>query len=52
MCVVRAPEVFGQNEDDGLVQVLEAIPPASVHEKVRDAAAACPVRAIAIIEGD
>ena len=50
MCVVRAPEVFSQREDDGLVLVLQANPPPELYKAVRDAAAGCPVAAITIIE--
>jgi ferredoxin len=48
MCVVRAPEIFGQSERDGLVQVLQPNPPAALHQVARDAAAGCPVQAITL----
>jgi ferredoxin len=48
MCVVRAPEIFGQRDDDGLVKVLEPNPPARLFQSARDAAAGCPVQAIAL----
>jgi len=46
MCVVRAPELFGQREEDGLVQVLQPNPPSHLFQAARDAAAGCPVQAI------
>ncbi len=50
MCVVRAPEVFGQNDNDGLVNVLQPNPPPDQHKAARDAASGCPVQAIRIEE--
>lgn len=46
MCVVRAPEIFGQRDEDGLVQVLMPNPPQALHKAARDAAEGCPVQAI------
>ena len=45
LCVYRAPEVFDQDED-GLVEILDANPPADLHDEVRSAARACPTRSI------
>lgn len=46
MCVLTAPEVFDQDEDDGLVLLLET-PPAPGHEDaVQEATKACPSGAI------
>ena len=50
MCTVRAPEVFAQRDEDGLVVVLAANPPAKWHQATREAAAACPVAAIKVEE--
>jgi ferredoxin len=50
MCVVRAPEIFGQRDADGLVQVLQPNPPAALHKSARDAAAGCPVQAITLTD--
>jgi ferredoxin len=50
MCVVRAPEVFEQRESDGVVIVLQPDPAASLQQKVREAAAGCPVQAITVVE--
>jgi ferredoxin len=47
---VRAPEVFTQRDEDGLVVVLAANPPAKWHQATREAAAACPVAAIKVEE--
>jgi ferredoxin len=48
MCVVRAPEIFGQDEANGLVKVLQAFPPESLRKAAKDAADGCPVQAIRI----
>jgi ferredoxin len=45
-CVLTAPEVFDQDEDTGLVVLLDPRPPASASRAVRDAAAFCPAGAI------
>ena len=49
-CVMRAPEVFDQRDDDGVVVVLDDNPPDDLADAVRDAAANCPTRAIQIEE--
>ncbi|MFI7130644.1 ferredoxin [Nonomuraea sp. NPDC050153] len=49
-CVLIAPEVFDQNEDDGIVILLEAEPAADRHAAVREAAAVCPAAAIQVVE--
>ncbi|GAA3590911.1 ferredoxin [Nonomuraea rosea] len=49
-CVLIAPEVFDQNEDDGIVILLEAAPGADQHAAVREAAAVCPGAAIELSE--
>ncbi len=45
-CVLSAPDVFDQRDEDGIVVVLDAQPPAELHEAVREAAAICPAAAI------
>ena len=45
-----APDVFDQNEDDGIVILLEAEPAADRHAAVREAAAVCPAAAIQVDE--
>ncbi|WP_182379278.1 ferredoxin [Nocardioides sp. WS12] len=44
-CVLIAPEVFDQ-DDEGLVLLLEETPGADEHENVKEAAAVCPAAAI------
>ena len=48
-CVLVAPDVFDQ-DDKGLVILLDATPPAALHEAARKAAKLCPARAITIEE--
>lgn len=50
-CVLTAPDVFDQREDDGVVVLLDARPPQDQHAAVRDAAAVCPGAAISFTEG-
>ncbi|MDX3179672.1 ferredoxin [Streptomyces sp. ME02-7008A-1] len=47
-CVLIAPEVFDQRDDDGIVVLLEAAPPQDQYTAVREAAAVCPAAAIAL----
>lgn len=49
-CVLAAPEVFDQREDDGIVILLDPQPPAAQHGNTRQAAAVCPAAAIGIVE--
>ncbi|MEV4472445.1 ferredoxin [Nonomuraea sp. NPDC049504] len=49
-CVLLAPDVFDQGEDDGIVLLLEAEPPEGLHAAVREAAAVCPAGAIDVSE--
>ena len=49
-CVLKSPKVFDQNEDDGLVIVLQESPPAELQESVRLAARVCPASVITIHE--
>jgi ferredoxin len=49
-CVMHAPEIFDQRDDDGVVLVLDANPPAEQAENVRRAEANCPALAIHIEE--
>jgi ferredoxin len=51
-CVLAAPAVFDQGEDDGLSVVLVSSPPLEQHQSVRDARWRCPARAIALSEDD
>jgi ferredoxin len=49
LCVLRAPEVFDQDEVDGTVVVLRAEPDADQHESVLEAVRLCPSGAIRTI---
>ena len=50
-CVLLAPEVFDQREEDGIVVLLDETPDASLHDVVREAASVCPAAAITVEEG-
>ncbi|MFD9741413.1 ferredoxin [Umezawaea sp. NPDC059074] len=47
-CVLAAPDVFDQRDEDGVVVLLDAEPPAHLHAVVREAAGVCPAAAIAL----
>ncbi|MEQ4719791.1 ferredoxin [Nonomuraea sp. B19D2] len=49
-CVLLAPEVFDQRDDDGIVILLEPEPAGDRHAAVREAAAVCPAAAIEVSE--
>ncbi|MEW2120092.1 ferredoxin [Streptomyces sp. NPDC005474] len=49
-CVLVAPEVFDQRDEDGIVVLLDAEPAADQHAAVREAAQVCPAAAILIEE--
>ena len=49
-CVMNAPELFDQRDEDGVVVLLNANPPAEQAEGAHRAAAACPALAIHIEE--
>lgn len=48
MCVFSAPEVFDQNEQDGVVVVLRDDPAEDQYDKVRTAIRNCPARVISV----
>ncbi|MEK8143607.1 ferredoxin [Streptomyces sp. M10(2022)] len=50
-CVLIAPEVFDQRDDDGVVVLLDAQPPREQHAAAREAAAVCPASAIDLTDG-
>lgn len=50
MCTLTVPEVFDQDEADGLVLVLLPEPPARTHDAVRMAVRLCPCSAISFRE--
>jgi ferredoxin len=47
-CVVTAPEVFDQRDEDGVVVLLDPEPPAGQADDVRHAEAVCPALAITV----
>lgn len=49
-CVLTAPEVFDQRDEDGVVVLLEPEPPEERQAPVREAAAICPAAAISLRE--
>ncbi|MEV7283560.1 ferredoxin [Streptomyces sp. NPDC093252] len=49
-CVLSAPGVFDQREEDGVSQVLDATPPEEVHDAVREAEDLCPAGAVTVLE--
>jgi ferredoxin len=49
-CVMAAPDVFDQRDEDGVAVVLDETPGPELHEAVREAAAVCPAAAIRLVE--
>lgn len=49
-CVRFAPEVFDQNDDDGVVVVLDTAPPTDLWGAVDEAVDGCPTKAIAALD--
>lgn len=49
-CVMTAPDVFDQDEDDGAVALKTGTPPPELAGDIRRAAAMCPARAITLTE--
>lgn len=49
-CVLLAPEVFDQREEDGVVVLLDETPPPAVRDAVRESAMVCPAAAIRLAE--
>ncbi|HZF91568.1 ferredoxin [Streptomyces sp.] len=47
-CVIAAPDVFDQRDEDGIVVLLVPEPPADQLKAVQGAAAVCPSAAIAL----
>jgi ferredoxin len=46
-CVLLAPKVFDQ-EESGIVMLLDKAPPKELHTAVREAASVCPTSAISV----
>lgn len=49
ICMGLAPEVFEVRDDD-IMYILQAEPPAELHDRVREAVARCPKQALSIEE--
>ncbi|GAA4629756.1 ferredoxin [Actinoallomurus vinaceus] len=49
-CVLLAPEVFDQREDDAIVVLLDERPAERLHAAVREASDVCPAGAIRLSE--
>ena len=49
-CVMNAPELFDQRDEDGVVVLLDENPPAEQADHARKAEAGCPALAIHIEE--
>ncbi|MCK2244457.1 MULTISPECIES: ferredoxin [unclassified Crossiella] len=47
-CVLLAPTVFDQREQDGIVLLLNQHPPTALHKIVHEAATVCPAAAITV----
>ncbi|WP_329281668.1 ferredoxin [Streptomyces sp. NBC_01451] len=45
-CVLLAPEIFDQRDDDGVVVLLDETPTPEQHYAVRESALVCPAAAI------
>ena len=48
-CVLLAPDVFDQRDEDGVVVLLDAEPAEHLHPAVREAAVVCPAAAITLV---
>jgi ferredoxin len=49
-CVLLAPDVFDQRDEDGIVVLLDEAPPEDLHDIVREAVSVCPGVAISVEE--
>ena len=49
-CVLIAPAVFDQRDEDGIVVLLQDAPGPELHDAVREAATVCPASAIWPVE--
>ncbi|MEU9225316.1 ferredoxin [Streptomyces massasporeus] len=49
-CVMAAPDVFDQREDDGVAILLAERPGEDLLDDVREAVAVCPAAAIRLVE--
>lgn len=51
-CVMTCPQVFGQRESDGVVQVIDGHPPLELISLVQQAAEICPAMVFEIEEAN
>jgi ferredoxin len=49
-CVLAAPDVFDQRDEDGIVVLLDEAPAPHLHDATREAAALCPALVIHLAE--
>lgn len=49
-CVLSAPDVFDQRDEDGVVVLLDPAPAEHLHAAVQEAADVCPAAAITLSE--
>ncbi|TMU98128.1 MULTISPECIES: ferredoxin [unclassified Streptomyces] len=49
-CVLIAPEVFDQRDEDGIVVLLNERPAAELYGAARESAQVCPAAAIRLVE--
>jgi len=49
-CVLLAPQVFDQREEDGVVVLLDEAPGPELHDAVRESAMVCPASAIHVTQ--
>jgi ferredoxin len=49
-CVVAAPDVFDQRDEDGVAIVLNQTPPDELYDEVSEAVAICPAAALRLVE--
>jgi ferredoxin len=50
MCVLTAPGIFSQNDEDGVVEILVSSPGPERLKDVREAVVTCPTSAIRLLE--
>jgi ferredoxin len=49
-CVLIAPDVFDQRDEDGMVVLLDETPASDLHDATRESAMVCPAAAIHLVE--
>ncbi|MCS7484426.1 ferredoxin [Umezawaea endophytica] len=49
-CVLAAPDVFDQRDEDGIVVLLDEAPAPHLHDATREAAVLCPALVIHLAE--